>query len=213
MTSFPSDPNQNPSLSQQKESMPLPDFNQAMALHDGEKVQKAITILRPIDELFHFLRDFKNLPKFMRHLKAVEEISPRHHRWTWKSIAGIELNFETELIAEEKGRVISWQTVPASTAASSEPVAGKDQKKATSHVKHAGSIWFKPAPQDGATEIYFQMLYRVPGGKLTKLIAELFGEEPGQVLREDLRRLRMLMETGEIATIEGQPRGAAGILH
>jgi hypothetical protein len=44
-------------------------------------------------------------------------------------------------------------------------------------------------------------------GKLGTAVAKLFGEEPGQQLDEDLRRLKCLMEAGEIPTIEGQPSG------
>jgi uncharacterized membrane protein len=39
-------------------------------------------------------------------------------------------------------------------------------------------------------------------------IAKLFGEDPELQIKEDLRRFRMLMEAGEIATTEGQPRGS-----
>ncbi|MEH2408870.1 hypothetical protein [Nostoc sp.] len=38
-------------------------------------------------------------------------------------------------------------------------------------------------------------------------IAKLFGESPEQQLGDDLHRFKMLMETGEIATTEGQPKG------
>jgi hypothetical protein len=44
-------------------------------------------------------------------------------------------------------------------------------------------------------------------GKLGASVANLFGEEPEQQLDEDLRRLKQLMEAGEIPTIEGQPSG------
>ena len=42
--------------------------------------------------------------------------------------------------------------------------------------------------------------YGPPAGTVGRAIAWLFGEEPEQQLREDLRRFKQLMETGEIAT-------------
>jgi len=39
-------------------------------------------------------------------------------------------------------------------------------------------------------------------------LAKLFGEEPEQQIGDDLRRFKMLMEAGEIATTEGQPKGS-----
>ena len=49
--------------------------------------------------------------------------------------------------------------------------------------------------------------YIPPAGRFGAAVAKLFGEEPGQQVREDLRRFKQLMETGEVATTEGQPRG------
>ena len=40
-------------------------------------------------------------------------------------------------------------------------------------------------------------------------IAWLLGEDPSQTIREDLRRFKALMETGEVPTTKGQPRGGA----
>ena len=36
---------------------------------------------------------------------------------------------------------------------------------------------------------------------------KILGEDPAANVQEDLRRLKMLIETGEIATIDGQPSG------
>jgi hypothetical protein len=51
------------------------------------------------------------------------------------------------------------------------------------------------------------MQYNPPGGSLGAVIARLTGEEPGLQLRNDLRNFKMMMETGEIASVEGQPSG------
>jgi uncharacterized membrane protein len=47
--------------------------------------------------------------------------------------------------------------------------------------------------------------YIPPAGRLGKYIAKLFGEEPGQQIRDDLHRLQQLMESGDAATTQGQP--------
>lgn len=51
------------------------------------------------------------------------------------------------------------------------------------------------------------MEYNPPGGALGATVAKLFGEEPEQQIGDELRRFKMLMEAGEIATTEGQPSG------
>ncbi len=49
--------------------------------------------------------------------------------------------------------------------------------------------------------------YVPPAGKLGAVVAQMFGEHPEQQIREDMRRLKQLMETGEIPTTVGQPHG------
>ena len=41
-------------------------------------------------------------------------------------------------------------------------------------------------------------------------LAGLFLQSPGEEIKDDLRRLKQLMETGECPTTEGQPRGRCG---
>lgn len=167
----------------------------AHELHEGVKVEQIVTVTAPRHEVFMFWRNFRNLPKFMRHLKEIEVLSPLRTKWTWQTLAGVTLEWESEIIAEIEDRMISWQTTTDSL------------------VNQAGSVWFRSAPQDGATEVHVQLMYRLPGGKLARKVAELLGEEPSQTLREDLRRLRWLLEAGEIPTTDRQPRGEDGILH
>jgi uncharacterized membrane protein len=40
--------------------------------------------------------------------------------------------------------------------------------------------------------------YQPPGGAVGRLVAKLFGEEPDVQVREDLRRFKSMMETGEV---------------
>ncbi len=46
-----------------------------------------------------------------------------------------------------------------------------------------------------------------PAGVLGRAVATIFGKNPEFLMRQDLRRLKALMETGEIPTIEGQTHG------
>jgi uncharacterized membrane protein len=60
---------------------------------------------------------------------------------------------------------------------------------------------------DRGTEVKVVMEYQPPGGVITAAIAKLFGEEPEQQIGDELSRFKQLMEAGEIATTEGQPKG------
>ena len=65
-----------------------------------------------------------------------------------------------------------------------------------------------PAQRRGCV-VRVSLTYAPPGGKLAAVVAKLFGEEPGQQVQDDLRRLKQQMEAGEVPTVDGQPRGSA----
>jgi hypothetical protein len=70
-----------------------------------------------------------------------------------------------------------------------------------------GRVEFKDAPGGRGTILHVSMQYNPPAGSLGAAFAKLFGKEPGQEIREGLRQFKQMMETGEIATVEGQPSG------
>jgi uncharacterized membrane protein len=158
---------------------------QALAGNRGIHVKESITIRRPADELFRFWRQFSNLPRFMKHLDEVRELSPTLSVWTAKAPAGFRVKWEAEVINEIEGELIGWQSTDNADVAT------------------AGSVRFVPTAQ-GATEVHVHLQYEPPAGRLGAFVAGLFGDEPSQTIREDLRRLKAMLETGEIPV--GQPQ-------
>ena len=77
----------------------------------------------------------------------------------------------------------------------------------------AGSVRFRPATGLRGTEVRVRLQYEPPAGKMGAAIAWLFGHDPAATIREDLRRFKQLMEAGEAATTEGQPRGRQSMLN
>ena len=65
----------------------------------------------------------------------------------------------------------------------------------------------RPPPQNGGTEVKVELEYEPPAGATGAVLAKLFGKEPSQQIQDGLRRFKQIMETGEIITVEGQPRG------
>jgi uncharacterized membrane protein len=145
----------------------------------GVHVYESIVINRPPAELFQFWRDFANLPRFMEHLEDVQVINHKRSVWTAKAPVGMRVRWEAEVINEIEGELIGWQST------------------ANADVATAGSVRFVPAA-NGQTEIIVHLQYEPPAGKLGSLVASMFGEEPSQQIRADLRRLKELLETGAI---------------
>jgi uncharacterized membrane protein len=146
----------------------------------GVHVYESIVINRPQAELFSFWRDFSNLPRFMEHLADVQVLSHTRSVWTAKAPVGMRVKWEAEVINEIEGELIGWQSTDNADVAT------------------AGSVRFVPA-MGGGTEIIVHLQYEPPAGKLGSLVASVFGEEPSQQIRADLRRLKEILETGAVA--------------
>ena len=167
------------------------DTKTALAGSRGTLVDTSVTIARPHDELYRYWRALENLPTFMPHLVAVKDLGDRRSHWTARSVRGRTVEWDAEIINDEVNELIGWRTL-----------AGAD-------VVSAGSVHFTPSGKDIETLVRVRMQYDPPAGKMGAAIAWLFGEEPSQTIREDLRRFKALMETGEVPTTKGQPRGGA----
>lgn len=53
--------------------------------------------------------------------------------------------------------------------------------------------------------------YKLPGGLLAAGLATILGKNPDFVVREDVRRFKQLLESGEVATTRGQTHGPRGV--
>ncbi len=155
----------------------------------GIKVEKSVTVSRSPEELYRYWRNFENLPRFMNHLESVHVEGTNRSHWVAKAPAGTTVEWDAEIYNEKENELIAWRTLEGSD------------------VDSAGSVRFEQAASGRGTVVRVALKYDPPGGTLGALVARLFGENPEQQIDEDLRRFKQLMETGETATVEGQPSG------
>jgi len=69
------------------------------------------------------------------------------------------------------------------------------------------AVEFKAAPGDRGTEIHVNLEYDAPGGKLGDIVAKFAGSAPLPKVKDDLRRFKAQVETGEIARSDATPEG------
>ena len=69
------------------------------------------------------------------------------------------------------------------------------------------AVRFVEAPGDRGTEIHVDLEHDTPGGKLGELVVKLVGSEPLAKVKDDLRRFKQHVETGEIARSDAAPEG------
>jgi uncharacterized membrane protein len=163
------------------------DTRQQLGGGAGVHAEESVTINRPIAEVYRFWRNFENLPKFMKHLESVSTRDAGVSHWVARGPAGMKVEWDARIINEIDDKLIGWQSLDGSM------------------VSTAGSVNFRETPR--GTDVRVHLQYNPPAGKLGAAVARLFGEDPSVQIHEDLRRFKQLMETGEIPTTDGQPRG------
>jgi hypothetical protein len=68
-------------------------------------------------------------------------------------------------------------------------------------------VTFKDAPGDRGTEIHVDLESDTPGGKLGEVLQKVVGAAPLAKVKDDLRRFKQVVETGEVPRSEGTPEG------
>jgi uncharacterized membrane protein len=144
------------------------------------EVRQQITVRRSPEEVYRFWRDFQNLPRFMDLLESVRIIDDRRSRWVARAPAGASVEWDAEIVEDRPNERIAWRSLPEGD------------------VPNEGVVYFATAPADQGTEVHVELHYQPPGGRLGAVAARLFGEEPGQQVKGDLRRLKQVLEVGEV---------------
>jgi uncharacterized membrane protein len=159
-------------------------------LHQTIRVEQTISVEKPVDEVYRFWRALENLPRFMSHLESVKEVDTARSHWVAKGPRDAKVEWNADIVAEEENRRLAWKSVE-----------GAD-------VPNAGQVLFEPAPGGSGTVVKVVLAYDPPAGVLGALYAKLFGQEPTQQIKEDLRHFKQILEAGESPTTEGQPQGS-----
>jgi uncharacterized membrane protein len=151
-----------------------------LAHGEGTRIEQAVTIARPRDELFQFWRQFDNLPRFMDNLEAVTILDSRRSHWVAKGPLGTRVEWDAEIDYEVPDELISWRSLPGS------------------EVQQIGSVQFTPA-HGGGTEVRTVLRYATPAGQAGDALAHILGDDPSRQVADDLRRFKQVMEAGEMS--------------
>jgi uncharacterized membrane protein len=142
-------------------------------------VRTSVTIRRDVRDVYAFWRDLSNLPLFMRHVASVSEVDG-HASFRACGPVGSELEWDAEIVADRPNERIAWRSLEGARLA------------------NHGSVTFRRASQGRGTEVHLELAFEPPLGRLGAKVARLFDAIPEQQLKNDLRRLKQLLETGEI---------------
>lgn len=143
------------------------------------RLQASVTINRSREDVYAFWRDFRNLPGFMRHLEDVDELDGLSV-WRARGPGGVPLEWDAAIVADRPGERIAWRSLE------------------DARVSNHGSVEFHAAPGGRGTEVHVDIGFDGPLGTVGLAVAKLLGDVPRRQLEADLRRLKQVMETGEL---------------
>ena len=166
--------------------------NMSIPYELGIRVDEAITINRPREEVYRFWRNLENLAQFMEHVESIRVIDGgKRSHWVARGPGDRRVEWDAEIINEVTNERIGWRSLDGS------------------EVSNAGSVSFREAAGGRGTEVRVELQYDPPGGAVGALFAKLFGGEPSQQIHDDLKRLKTRLEAGVIPSTAGQPTGAS----
>src|SRR5215468_355628 len=149
---------------------------EAVAEINGIRVEKSVIINRDRADLYHFWRNFRNLPQIMKHLEEVRVLSATRSHWVAKAPAGTKVEWDAEITHDQENELIAWRSLEGATVA------------------NAGTVRFLHFAEH-VTEVRVSLEYLPPGGRLGAFFARIFGENPEQQITEDLARFKQMMES------------------
>lgn len=160
-----------------------PDYTGRNRNGEMDVTGRTVTIGKPREKLYAFWRDFSNLPQVMENLLEVTPLAEKSRStWRIRAPAGGVVDVVTEVTEDREGEVIAWKSVEGS------------------EIETEGRVTFADAPGERGTRVTLVVKYKPPAGAMGKIFAKAFMREPTIQSRHDLKRFKMLKETGEIAT-------------
>ncbi len=133
---------------------------------------------RPARELYDFWRDFTTAPRFRESITEVEILDEATSRWTAAGTMGRSFQWTSRLVEDRPGEYIAWESVPPSD------------------LPNRGSVRFVPFGDGTQAEVHYTVEIDPPGGVVGQAILGLFQPKPQEMVEDDLRRFRELMESG-----------------
>ena len=155
----------------------------------GIKVDKAVYVNAPPEQVYAFWRNVENLPRFMSRVESVKKIDDKRSHWVIKGPAGKSIEWDAEIFNEVPNELIAWRSVN------------------DADVEHAGSVRFERAQDERGTIVRVSLQYDPPGGVIGHAFAALWGEDAGQQIETDLANLKRAIESG---AARSQQPGATG---
>lgn len=141
-------------------------------------IRTGLIVNKPRNEVYAFWRKLENLPLFMKHLASVTEIDSKHSHWEAMIPGNIgKIKWNAEIVKEEEGTLIGWQSIPNSS------------------INNAGKVTFHDAHNGEGTELEVVISYHPPAGELGAGLAKVLTPVFEKMIRKDVMSFKEYIET------------------
>jgi uncharacterized membrane protein len=137
-------------------------------------IQKTLHIDAPVEQVYEFWSNYENFPLFMSHVREVEDLGEGRSHWSVSGPGGVPIEWNATVTQQTPNEVIAWRSEPGSM------------------LENSGIIRFVSAGT--GTRVDLRFCYHPPAGGAGQAVAELLGSDPRGKLKEDLGRMKALLE-------------------
>jgi uncharacterized membrane protein len=139
-----------------------------------------VTVNKDRQEIYHFWRRLENLPYVLKHIESITTIDDIHSKWKLKMPAHIaDIQWTAEIVKDEPGKLIGWQSVNDSI------------------IHSAGKVEFSDAG-DGYTTIDVLITYHPPLGAIGDSVARFFSPSIEKIIQDDIKNFVYIAEHTEV---------------
>ena len=147
------------------------------------RLKRAIRVNAPIDDVYDFLSQFMNYPRFMSYVQNVEVNDHGGLRWTMQGPAGLTFHWNTSLGKMILNQAISWKS------------------SLNSLIRNSGDIRLTELT-DESTEVHITLTFAPPVGALGYAVVHILGFDPKEKIDEDLQVLKAILEKHSLSNQE-----------
>jgi uncharacterized membrane protein len=164
---------------------PIPD-------EDGKQWVRTSMLIQceAAQKLYGIWHNVEATPLWQEQIMSVVRTGEKTSHWMMQTSTGT-LEWDSEIVADEPGKRIVWQSVGGESV-------------------NAGEVVFEPEPDGHGT--YVSVLQEFRMGKMDIALETVRGRNPKQAVIENLRHFKAMAETGEIPRTAGQLSGPRKIV-
>lgn len=142
------------------------------------EVRETVEVTASPEEAYKMWSRFEDFPRFMTNVIEVRKTGDRTSHWVVEGPLGQRIEWDAETTADEPGAFIAWRST-------------------TADINNSGEVRFERTPR--GTRILLVMTFEPAVGPIGAVVARVTGSAPQSLVRQDLRRFKQLIESGEIA--------------